>query len=279
MIAPLGQGALDVGSGTAVAGLYNAIERGIGLRIVADRSRMEKGYRFQSLVVRKALIDSGRVKTLADLKGLRVALLSNAGSPASALNEAAKKGGITFDDIEKVILIFPQQVPAFANGAIDASILVEPFTTLVTENGSAAVFSTTEDFVPSDQIGMTIFSEKFAKEKRDLGLRFIRAYVRAARDYNDAIKDGRFGDGPKGAALVKIMADNLKLKEEQVRKVWPAAIDPDARPHLPSLQRSLAFFKEHGFVKDAALQVENVLDMSFVEAAVKDLGPYVNAGD
>lgn len=111
MIAPLGQGTLDIGSGTAVAGLYNAVERGIGLRIVADRSRMEKGYRFQSLVVRKALIESGRFKSLADLKGLRFALLSNAGSPASALNEAAKKGGISYNDIEKIILIFPQQIP------------------------------------------------------------------------------------------------------------------------------------------------------------------------
>ena len=94
-----------------------------------------------------------------------------------------------------------------------------------------------------------------------------------------AIKDGRFSDSPKAAAMVKILAGNLKLKEEQVRKVWPAATDPDARPHLPSLQRSLAFFKEHGLVKDQKLQVENVLDMSFVDAAVKDLGVYVKAGD
>lgn len=157
--------------------------------------------------------------------------------------------------------------------------MVEPFTTLVTENGSAVAFSTTEDFVPSDQIGMTIFSEKFAREKRDLGVQFMRAYIRAVRDYNDAIRDGRFSAGEKGAAIVKIMAASLKLTEAQVRKTWPAAIDPDARPHLPSLRRSLAFFKQHGLVKDEKLEVETVLDMSFVEAALKDLGKYERRGD
>ena len=39
MIAPLGRGQLDVGAGTVSAGLYNAVERGINLRIVARCSR------------------------------------------------------------------------------------------------------------------------------------------------------------------------------------------------------------------------------------------------
>src|SRR5690348_10476224 len=34
MIAPLGTGQLDVGGGTVAAGLYNAVERGINIKIV-----------------------------------------------------------------------------------------------------------------------------------------------------------------------------------------------------------------------------------------------------
>ena len=41
-------GELDVGGGTASAGLYNAAARNIGIKVVADRSRTEAGYLFQN---------------------------------------------------------------------------------------------------------------------------------------------------------------------------------------------------------------------------------------
>jgi hypothetical protein len=59
MIPPLGTGELDVGGGATAVSLFNAIDRGIGVRIVGDKGRTEKGYIYQSLVIRKALIDSG----------------------------------------------------------------------------------------------------------------------------------------------------------------------------------------------------------------------------
>src|SRR5919202_570559 len=58
MIAPLGAGQLDVSGGAASSGLYNAVERGIDIRIVADKARNENG--FQSFLIRKALLDSGQ---------------------------------------------------------------------------------------------------------------------------------------------------------------------------------------------------------------------------
>jgi hypothetical protein len=38
MVAPLGSGELDVGGGTVSAGLYNAVARGINLKVVADQA-------------------------------------------------------------------------------------------------------------------------------------------------------------------------------------------------------------------------------------------------
>ena len=73
MIAPLGTGELDVGGGTVSAGLYNAYSRKIGITIVADKGSSKPGYNFSQLMVRKDLVDSGRYKTFADLKGLKIA--------------------------------------------------------------------------------------------------------------------------------------------------------------------------------------------------------------
>src|SRR5262249_56512473 len=44
MIAPLGTGELDVGGGTVSAGFYNAVGRGIGMKILADQASVEAGY-------------------------------------------------------------------------------------------------------------------------------------------------------------------------------------------------------------------------------------------
>src|SRR4051812_26625745 len=73
MIAPLGRSQLDVGGGTVAAGLYNAVEQGIVLRVVADKGSVTDKLEYSTLVVRKDLVDSGRYKTLADLKGMTIA--------------------------------------------------------------------------------------------------------------------------------------------------------------------------------------------------------------
>ena len=44
VIAPLGTGELDVGSGALSVGFWNALLRGVKFRIVADRGHAEPGY-------------------------------------------------------------------------------------------------------------------------------------------------------------------------------------------------------------------------------------------
>src|SRR5882757_10345233 len=62
MIAPLATGELDVGSGTASAGLYNAVLRGVKIKVVADKGSVQEGYDYSTLLLRKDLVDSGRYK-------------------------------------------------------------------------------------------------------------------------------------------------------------------------------------------------------------------------
>jgi NitT/TauT family transport system substrate-binding protein len=274
MIVPLSKGDLDVAGGAAFAGLYNAAATGIAIKIVADRSRTDRNFNFQSLMVRKELVESGKFKSYADLKGKKVAIPLPGGSPMSTVNEAAKKGGLSFADIDKVYLPFPQQVAAFANGGIDASIMVEPFASLVVKNGSALRFASTEDFYPQDQIGMVFYAEKFARERREIGMRFMTAYVRAIRAYCDAVVDGRFTKDAKGDEIVRILAAALKLAPEQVRAAETQAINPDGRVNEASLRKDLDFFKAQGEVTSREVTLDQLLNNSFVEAAVKALGPY-----
>ena len=129
MIPSLGSGEVDVGSGATSAGLYNAVERGIGIKIVADKARNAKGYGFQAIMVRTDLIDSGKVKSLKDFKGLKVAMSANGNSENAFMNYALVQNGLSYNDIDPVFLGFPNQIAAYANKAIDASLTVEPTVT------------------------------------------------------------------------------------------------------------------------------------------------------
>jgi NitT/TauT family transport system substrate-binding protein len=62
MVAPLGTGDLDAGGGAVSVGLYNAVRRGVGLKVVADKVHYGPGYGFASLLVRKDLIENGKFK-------------------------------------------------------------------------------------------------------------------------------------------------------------------------------------------------------------------------
>jgi hypothetical protein len=123
MIASLGTGQLDVSGGAVSAGLYNAAERGIPVRIVADKARNAPKYGFESILVRQDLMDSGRFADFKDLKGLKVAIpaIGSAGEQ-SILNEAMKRGGLAFTECERVYLSTGDQFAGLQNKAIDVAI-------------------------------------------------------------------------------------------------------------------------------------------------------------
>ena len=109
MVPALATGELDIGTIPGSAGIYNAAARKINNRIVADRSRSAPDDMYQTLMIRKDLIESGRFKTYADLKGLKLAVAAPGISILSIVNEAARKGGIAYADIEKIFIPLPQQ--------------------------------------------------------------------------------------------------------------------------------------------------------------------------
>jgi NitT/TauT family transport system substrate-binding protein len=276
MIAPLGAGQLDVAAGASSAGLFNAAARGINIKMVADKGSTPPGYEYMPIMVRKALVDSGKVKTFADLKGLKVAEAGEGGSPGSLLNEGLKKGGLTYKDVEHVYMGYPQHVLALANGAIDASVTTEPSATQAIELGAAVRFSDDKVY-PNQQVAVLLYGGDFIKNRRAVAERFMIAYVKAARYYNDALKGGRFA-GPTADDVIKILIENTNVKNAELyKKMVPNGINPDGRLAIDSLQRDHAFYVAQGYI-EKPIPFEAVVDTSFVENAIKALGPYKPKG-
>ncbi len=277
IVAPLATGELDVGTLPGSVALYNAAARKIETRVVADRSRSAPGNFYQTLMIRKDLIDSGRFRSYADLKGLKVAVPAPGLNVLSIVNEAAKHAGLKYEDIEKVFVTLPQQVAAFRNKSVDASIMIEPFATVLVQSGDGVRFASTEDFNPGAQFTYMVYSEKFSRERPDVATRFMRAYVRALRTFNDSIDNGKWGTSAKAQDTIGLLARRLEIKPEQIRAAFPHAVNPDGFVNLDAMRKELAFFKEQGLAENMAFRADELVDMRFVEAAAKDLGPYKRA--
>lgn len=273
MIAPLGTGQLDVGGGALSVGLYNAVARGIDVKVVADLGSDPPGYGLSPFIVRADLVKSGRYKTLADLKGLTVAGNSPQSSGASILNVLLKKAGLTANDVKVAYLAYPDQLVALKNGSVDAAVSLEPFATQAVESGAAVRIMGDDEFYPNQEISVIMYGGSFVKNHRDLGLRFMRAYLRAVRYYNAALAHGKLA-GPNADDVVKILLDSLPIRDASIfRKVTPSGDNPNGHVYLDSMRTDFAYFKAQGFIQ-GSVKPEDVVDDSFVAEALKTMGAY-----
>jgi NitT/TauT family transport system substrate-binding protein len=273
MVAPLGAGQIEVGAGSASAGLYNAVARGIRIRIVADKASSPPGYGATKILVRRDLVESGRFRDIRDFKGMKFAMNAPGVSNTSTLNTLLKSVGLRYADVLTVDMPLPDHVVALKNKSVDASASVEPGPALAIANGEAVLVKSDDEILPNHQIAVLLYAEGFAQRHIEPARRFMRAYLRAVRFYNGALKDGRL-DGPNADEVIAILSAATPIKSRDIYKaITPTGINPDGKVNRESLAHDLAFYAEQGLIK-GRVDLGEVVDDSFVAAALKDLGPY-----
>ena len=144
---------------------------------------------------------------------------------------------------------------------------------LAMRNGDAVLIKSDDEILPNHQIAVLLYSEDFALRQADAAKRFMRAYIRAVRFYNDALENGRL-EGPTSDDVIAILSEATPIKSRDIYKlITPTGMNPDGRVNKASLAYDLAFYTEQGLVK-GSVNLDDVVDRSFVEAALKELGPY-----
>ncbi len=264
----LATGGLEVASGAAAAALYNAVARGADVRIVLEVGGTLPGFPHYVLAVRKDLVDSGAVRDWADLRGLRIANTGQGNGLHRGIDLALARGGLTLADIEMPILSPPDMLSAFANHAIDAAALFEPYATVGEEQGVLVRWKRSDEIAASIPGGVLLYSPAFIDAQREAAQRFVDAYLRGTRDYNDAFLKNRDRE-----AVLATIARNVGIDPAIMAKVYPAAIDPDGRVDVASLKDNQDWFVRQGFVQ-TPVDVDRIVDTSFADAAVQRFGPY-----
>ena len=142
------------------------------------------------------------------------------------------------------------------------------------EEGVAVRVAGNDITYPDQQTAVTFFSDQFIRKRRDVAERFMRAYIRGVRMYNDALKDGGLA-GPKADEVIPILVKYTAIKDEGMfRRMIPSYVNPDGAVNVASLKKDLDFFRELGLIEKKDIGVEGVVDDSFAKAAVTKLGLY-----
>jgi NitT/TauT family transport system substrate-binding protein len=271
MVAPLSTNQIDVAHGAPSAGLWNAINRGIGMKVISDLGYQPKGRPGFFIIVRKALIDGGKVKTVADFKGLKYSQPAPGISAELEMSLLLKEGGLTLKDLTVVNLGLADATAAMASGAIDIGLFSEPFASQIAVQGTGTLFRGSDDILPNGQTGIVFVSPDFST-KTDLINRFAMAHVLAARLYNDAFVKNI------AATREQVLTAAIKYFPIKDRAVYDRVkfpgVHPDGKLDLKSLDLQQDYFVQIGTQTGGKVDLTKAVDTRGIDAAVAKLGAY-----
>lgn len=266
MLPAIASGDIDVAGGITGANLFNAVARGLDIRIIADKGTNYPGRSYFNLIVRKDL--AGEIKEYADLKGKRIGLFSVGTLNEYTVEKALAVGGLTVHDVTLVPLGPPDMNVALANKSIDMGLQIEPLITQAEQQGIAVPWKETTDYLPGGQIAVVLASPKFVANQA-VADKFMVAYLKGLRDYNDAFRKGKDTDG-----VIKILTEYSEVKDPAVwRSVRVTGLNPNGYVSVESLTDQYQWYRANGSVlQDVPLS--QIIDMSLVDRALKQLGEY-----
>ena len=269
IIPSLAAGQLDVAAGGTAAGFFNAIAQGISVRIVLPLTSAPPGDQSNGVLVRKELINSGRVREPVDLRGLRLAFTTKGHSTEMLLDTVLSAGGIGLQDVQTVELAYPEMSLALANNNLDVAASVEPYAALAVNNGFAVRWKTWADVLPNDQVSVMMYSPGFADGRGETARRFAKAWLRGVREY-DAARRG----GPNREDVIALLQQVTVMKERPQYDVVPwSYINPDGRVNAEAIATAQDWFAAHGYVS-RKVDLGQVIDNQYADYAVAQLGPY-----
>ncbi len=274
MIPALATGQLDAAPMPANPAMWNAVARGVNARVVVDLGTYRPGESEQALMVRRAVYDAGRWHGLEDLRSLSLAITppGKATTTACALSVGLQQAGLTLDDLNIQPITFPDMVGALANGSVDAAMMVEPFLSRAVQQGTAVRAIGLGDLYPYFTIATIGFADPLYSN-RPAARGFVRAYLRALRDYLPAVA-GQSGEAAR-AEIVDVIARGTGIDPATVATMTPPYFNPNGLPNRSSMLYCYEFFRGQGLipqpVPDSVLQ-GTLWGTDLVEDVLNELG-------
>jgi NitT/TauT family transport system substrate-binding protein len=262
-MALLAQNQYQIVEGGISAGYFNAIDKNLPITLVADRTSSPLGH---NIMLRPDLKD--QIREIRDLKGKVIGTNGPGSVSTYEIGKVLEAGGLTLADVEIKVIPFAQMGLALRNKALDASLLIPPFTYQARDQGLGVMFLDADTYVRPQpiELAVNIINTDWAKKNPQVAKNYFVAYLRGARDYCNAY---HFGSTRKEIIdlLVKSGAELLNEYDWQSR-------NPNGRINVASALDMQSWYRKNKFIT-ADFPAERLVDTSYVDYALEKLGSFV----
>jgi NitT/TauT family transport system substrate-binding protein len=252
VVPALASGQVDVSSGLVSAGMFNAIAKSGNMMITSDKGYIDPDSECPSyaIIARSDLVSE--INSPADLEGRKLDTV-----PATFLEfylaKVLARAGLTTQDATISNLPTTAESEAFVNKVIDVTTNSEPWIVRLTNEGHQVVLDTARETLPGHHGAVQLYGARLLEDK-DLGNRFMAAYLRGAQQYNEGKTDRN----------VQLTAEFTKLPEELLKAICWSPLKADGQVNAESLVEFQNWAKEAGYL-ETVLSPDQFLDGSFVE--------------
>ncbi|MGF7047777.1 ABC-type nitrate/sulfonate/bicarbonate transport system substrate-binding protein [Paenibacillus sp. DS2015] len=234
---------VDVATTTAII----AAGKGAPIKIVSSMFRTKGPF---------YLIASSDIKSVEDLKGKKVGIAVNGSGLEVYTRVILQEHGISADDVTLIANGTHQSAYAsLETGQVDATIIHEPFASLVEKEGKGKLLATGWDYLPNFHTGVLASRDAFIKEKPELLKKLLRAYFHSqeyAKSHPDEFKAYYL-------ANMDVDAEALDTALERENVLWEN--NPDV--NIDDLNETQRIQKELGF-QDEIYDVNAIVDLRYI---------------
>lgn len=250
----LDHGDVDVVASVVSIGLINAISVGASVRIVADRGYLAPDACETFGIVGRRSLFGDKPVTAQLLKGARVAT-NPVGQSGYLTDLFLRRYGLSLKDVKIIRLPANAEGQAMDDGSLDVVARGDPFLFGLKRRGHR-VLAGAGELSPGTHLAVLVYGPTLLVRDRDLGLRFMRAYLRSVRKYQE-------GHTPHNVAAISAA---LGLDTADVgRMCWPTT-RADGAINLGSLNDYQKWAVQTGEFSNA-VEPEKLVDLEFARKA------------
>jgi len=263
-------GELELTNLPASANLFNSIAKGAPIAVFADWGNNRPGHGYTAFLVSQKLYDEGirTIPDLAKLKGKKVGVGALGSINHYNAAQALLKAGLNpAKDVEWVFNIpQPDLMKMLGQGQLDASDLSFNLAAFAQGNKMARIIANGDEIAPNFQIAAFAGRKDFLKQKHDVMVRFMVAYLQGIKEFDAA------ADAPdKDPKILEILAKYTTLnKPELIKQIAPhwSYLNKDGLPQIDSIMTMQDFWSGEYFqyVKTKVTR-EQLFDLSIAKAA------------
>jgi NitT/TauT family transport system substrate-binding protein len=247
-------GELDVASLYVRPGIFNTMLRGGALQIVAD-----KGHSAPGPCMAEAFVAAEPTAERIAASGYRGArFVQRRGRLEEYLiDRLLEREKLRHEDVGFADLSSQEWMGALQDKLDVVVYTYEPRISMMLEKGVVRTVLAAEELDPGHQYSVVMFGSRLLKKEPELGRRFMRAYLRALRQYNQGKTDRN----------VQILSKYTKLPAELIRKACWVAIHEDGRVRPESLDGFLAWSLRKGYL-DSEVPLSTWWNGTFIDEAL-----------